>query len=291
MNKEDIKNLYDASDSIISWFLGEYMYHYKKEPIEFVDSLKKLNLPKYGAGTLYRWTWLKTEDMKKAKAAKTISIKSGKRSVQSWTDSLKSASTFAEEIGNEPDRRGWTHGIIEAVIPGSKILCFEHDLYDLYKQALKYAKKLYNTDRNDKMKTMFDQIYHTEQTLDDYLYQREWVVRLDNSLVKANDIHIKGWASLKAGTESPDHVIIVIDNPDTGESHIEFPDTNVVPFKRDENPLGLAASFKSKLLKSSNDVHPIKVKDYVMADFRVPEDIRNMVREEALRELHYPGGR
>lgn len=54
--------------------------------------------------------------------------------------------------------------------------------------------------------------------------------------------------------ENPKHVIIVIDDPDSGKSHIEIPGQgeatpdNVVPFKREE-PAQRAASFVSRLLQ------------------------------------------
>jgi hypothetical protein len=264
MNLKELENLARAGESIADWFRGEFMSS-RKEPVKFLKDIQTINLPKYVAGTLYRWTWLKKKDMQAAKSAKKISIKSGKSGTQSWTDSIASAIEFYEEIGRAPrwkEERTWEHGIVGAVIPGNKILCFEHDLLELYNTAYKEVRALKAKDlkgketvlryhgipQDDFKEYLSNQISDCKHVLEEYINQREWVVKLDNALVQAVDIHVKGWTSVKSSAETPDHVIIVIDDPDTGESHVEFPDSNVVPFNREE-PLQQAASFTSKLLK------------------------------------------
>lgn len=259
MNRKELVDLIEKNQKYIkAWFLGEYMTK-TSEPTALITFIKQIKdyLPTYEDGYLYRWTWIDKKDVQLIKNAKSIKVKSGKKKTQSWTDDLSVAKRFGDHIGSNSGRLPKTKEmcIIGSTIPGSKILFTNEDLTEFLKPFKRELSFVWYGD------TIVD-------LLKDYKEQKEWILYLDTT-VKVEEFHLmeeKNYWDYKytqiAG-EFPDEITIVIDNPDTGESHIEFPDTNIVPFKREE-PLQQAASLKRKNMSFESKL---------------------------LRELHYPGER
>jgi len=244
-----------------------------REPIQFVACMRELRpfLKAYSATELYRWTWLSNDDIRTVNNADRVSVRTAKRKTQSWTDRYKIAEEFGEDIGINSGEipKDYSICILSAMIPANNILVEHKDLMDL---LLRLERIGDNTTKEpstniDNGYNVSKKLMNLREELEIFEPQREWVIYLEDT-IRVEDIKLRipeeeeeedsyygkaKYESIMAASD-PKHVTIVIDDPDSGKSHIEIlgqgeatPD-NIVPFKREE-PKQHAASFKSRLLQ------------------------------------------
>jgi len=230
MTREDLIKLINENQKYIQdWFYGKYMGK-SQEPIELIEFLKKIKdyLPSYSSGYLYRWTWIDKKDVDLLRQCKKIKVSSGKRKTQSWTDDYEIAKYFGYEIGRDAVSKPMSkdYCIIGANIPKSSILCSNSSLQDLLKPLQNEIEPLGS--------------YAIIDVLKDYEDQREFIVYLD-SKITVGELHVShDYNKMKYEriANTLNEATIVIDDPDTGMSHVEYA-------HEIEEALPIAASFQS----------------------------------------------
>lgn len=232
MEVNDIARLLETDGEFVrSWFYGNFMGS-KEEPLGLINFIKKLKseLPKYGATPLYRYLYLEYDSIIKIEQAESVKIVTAPhaRKTQSWTDDFDAALEF-RSIGKDYGGKKYfkKECIVKANIPGDKILFSTEDLFKLVTKV--YMEHTIDFEEENKP----DDVFYTRNALEDYLPQKEWVLYLDTK-IDVSELYVydyKGKHLMRVATD-PKEVTIVIDDPDTGEAHIEYP--NVVPFEKPE---------------------------------------------------------
>jgi len=199
--------------------------------ISFLESVPEFN---YTDGYLYRFIKVPKDKLKLIEKANTVKIKSAAKSVQSWTSSLNKAKDF----GVARLDANYIRLIIGCYIPSSYIKVRSKDLLEYLKSILPFNYRNHYHRPPEKYDTRYNQeLLDVINGIDAFKYEDEYILRI-SGMVEVDTMY-EGYKSYnweKVGTEMeyPDEVIIVIDDPDTGESHVEIPGQapNVVPFNR-----------------------------------------------------------